>query len=832
MNSLFFRIARIYRKNLFFMGISLAVGAMTLVVILGITESVRTYLREQSAALVGGDLSIETQSGRPLPTLPPLDRLRERGAIFSTRTDTLAMVTSHRPKERWGKLENLLCTIKVIDSSYPLYGTFAFTHGGSTQLNDDEAAVHPDMLERMGLVIGDAISIGSQRFVIKDTIANEPDRIGGTFRLGPLVVLSKDGWEKTGIDGAQTRASDTLLVRYPTSLSLVERTAIYQELRILLKGTGARIEASDDGPSTLLRVLDTASRFFFTIITLAIFLAMVNVRINLSFVLKRFERTIALFFMLGMSRLRITLLFVLMLIVTAFLGTIFGGVAGNILTAVILPYVGTLINVTLATPSLYSNLAPAFWFIIFLTSISSIGFLFQLNSIEPRSLIVGYARKETRSRRILIEVLAIILSFIGLATGIYFMTKNITLAMVASLSLTGIFAVLFIVTQLLLVLLYRVRDRFPFTIKSIIALLRHQGYTGVVAIASLSVAIGSVACVMLLESTIIKNLEREVSDTAPNIYAIDIQVDQRDSVRNIFGSTWNDFPVLRGRFMERNNDKIQERLNEEDPELRREFNLTYRDQLIAGEKVIRGTWHGETVKQAISVEEKFAERAKLTLGDQVMFLVQGMEVRGTITSIRTVESTNGLPFFFLVMSPDLLERFPQTYFGYAYVDDSAVIAAQNELSARFPNITIIPTRDILKTIREVIKTLTLGVSATSLPALILGVLLIVNMLILTLNERANDMLVMSALGIKRLQLFSFFTIEAAGEVLLGSAIGTIFASLIVVTLNVFLFEFPKLYFNSMVFILQLAILLVAVTASAWITLHLMRRSPSELLRKQ
>lgn len=44
-----------------------------------------------------------------------------------------------------------------------------------------------------------------------------------------------------------------------------------------------------------------------------------------------------------------------------------------------------------------------------------------------------------------------------------------------------------------------------------------------------------------------------------------------------------------------------------DPGVTREFNMTYRDNLIAEETLVRGEWHGENIPKSVSIDESFAE---------------------------------------------------------------------------------------------------------------------------------------------------------------------------------------------------------------------------------
>ncbi len=52
-------------------------------------------------------------------------------------------------------------------------------------LGEDQVLVESLLSERLKLVQGDKLVIGSKAFVIRDIIADEPDRSRGKFRLWP-----------------------------------------------------------------------------------------------------------------------------------------------------------------------------------------------------------------------------------------------------------------------------------------------------------------------------------------------------------------------------------------------------------------------------------------------------------------------------------------------------------------------------------------------------------------------------------------------------------------------------------------------------------------------
>src|SRR5262245_11865221 len=117
-------------------------------------------------------------------------------------------------------------------------------------------------------------------------------------------------------------------------------------------------------------------------------------------------------------------------------------------------------------------------------------------------------------------------------------------------------------------------------------------------------------------------------------------------------------PFIRARILKVNEQDFERsevrawstREEEIDARLRnRGVNLTYRDKLGPAEKIIAGKSYDEMKAQPaeISVEEGYAQRVHLKIGDQVKFDVQGVEIPAQVVSLREVNWDSFQPNFFM-----------------------------------------------------------------------------------------------------------------------------------------------------------------------------------------
>ena len=810
--------------------LSLAVGALTLATVLGLIGSVQQFFVTESQSLVGGDITIEENSPTAIEGTPTLTQLTTLGATYSRRIDTLVVVQSNKKPDA-GRLSSLLVSLKVVDQNYPLFGTLGTEDRVIVPLAKNQVLVVRDLLVRMGLSKGDTLTIGKGTFVIADVITSEPDRVAGSFRLGPLLIMSDVGWSMTGIFGTQSRADYTLSVRYPDTLAKNLATVYSAQLRKEFTRLGSQVTVASDGPATLNRILDAAKRFFFTIIVLTLFLVIVNIRVNLIYFLASFQKTIAIMHALGLRRFHLLLLFLLMLGMLSLIAGVVGALAGNLLASIILPYAQSFIGSTLPTVPVVANIPLISLFTLLLCLFSATGFLSRVIAIDPKMLLMGYGVEHGNFRTLLREIPALMLTLIGLYLVVWYLTSSAFIGFIAVASIAGVFMVLFFLVRVGIALGHRKRFAFSFPVRSIMNFLRHQGVLGVTAITSLTIALASIFAVALIEQNVRGNLGTEFKHDAPNLYAIDIQSDQLPGVREIMGNSWKDFSVVRGRFMKRDGYSIQDNIATEDGELAREFNLTSRGELIDGERVFSGRWHGESGIHQVSVEREFAQRAKLTLGSNVEFQVAGIPISATVTSLHEVSATGGLPFFFLVFSPDVLRDFPRSSFGYAFVPETNIPDIQNRLARAYPNISTIPTTQILETVNKVVGVLTIAVIATAIPALILGFILIIAMLALAVRERSNDMLVFTAFGARLRLLFSLFVLESVAVITLAGLFAILISFLGAYLLNRYLFAFKGFYGSWDILWIMIAVVILTSVIALWFAKRFTSLTPTELLRK-
>ena len=187
----------------------------------------------------------------------------------------------------------------------------------------------------------------------------------------------------------------------------------------------------------------------------------------------------------------------------------------------------------------------------------------------------------------------------------------------------------------------------------------------------LSIALGSflVNLIPQIQRGLQEEVQRPDGLTIPSFFLFDIQPEQVEpiklAVQEKGSKLTNLSAMVQSRIITINQvpiiDHIQRHTNSEDKSFvnsirKRGFNLSYRDQLDLSEEIIEGkaiqsVYDFEKNEVAeISVEQRFARRYGVKLGDLLKFDIQGVEIEAKIVNLRKVRWNSFQPNFFYFVS--------------------------------------------------------------------------------------------------------------------------------------------------------------------------------------
>src|SRR5690606_14536664 len=193
-----------------------------------------------------------------------------------------------------------------------------------------------------------------------------------------------------------------------------------------------------------------------------------------------------------------------------------------------------------------------------------------------------------------------------------------------------------------------------------------------VLIVSIGLGTALVCTLFFVQNILLGSVTLATSGNQPNMVLFDIQTAQRQQILSL--AEEQDLPVhgmvpIVNMRLERIN-HITPAILEKDSTLpmrkwvfSREYRVTFRDSITSSEKIVKGKWTGVVDGSAgvipISMEERYAERNGLDIGDTLYFNVQGAMMTTVIGSLREVDWNRIQTNFLVVFPKNTLEEAPQ-----------------------------------------------------------------------------------------------------------------------------------------------------------------------------
>ncbi|MEO6056008.1 MAG: FtsX-like permease family protein, partial [Gemmatimonadales bacterium] len=189
--------------------------------------------------------------------------------------------------------------------------------------------------------------------------------------------------------------------------------------------------------------------------------------------------------------------------------------------------------------------------------------------------------------------------------------------------------------------------------------------------------------------------------------------------------------------------------------LRREYRSTYRDTLVASERLVAGRWFRPGARETeISVERDLAGELGVGVGDEIVWDVQGVPLATRVASLREVDWARFEPNFFVVFAPGALEAAPRSLLILTRVVSAADRGAlQRRIAERAANVTSVDLSSLQQTLERLIGRVVLAIRFMALFTLATGTLVLVGALATSRFQRIREGALLRTLGATRGQLF-------------------------------------------------------------------------------
>lgn len=748
----------------------IALGVAAIAGVTSLSRALTEGISAEGQAILGGDLSFSMVHRQATPDERTfLDNL---GPV--SEVATLRAIARH-PETA----EQTLVELKAVDNAYPLYGNVELTGGGDlASAFSPEDGIHGAvadlaLLARLGIEVGDVISMGNAKIRVADTVVIEPDKLASGMDLGPRLMISTGAIEATGLVQPGSLVRWRYRVQLDGATSDTALRTILQDARSEFPDSGWRIRSRANAAPGLQRNINRFAQFLTLVGLTALVVGGVGVANAIRSYLDTKREVIASFKCLGANGGFVFKVYLIQMLVLASIGILIGLVAGAIIPFGASAALEGILPVQLAASLYPKELGLGLLYGLLTALAFALWPLGRAHDVPPTALFRDQVtvKRMLPRKRYLTATAATGLALAGIAILLAY-DKRIALIYVGATA--GAFVLLVFVARLIMMLARRMPTVRSTELRLAIANIHRPGALTPSVVLSLGLGLSLLVALALIDGNLRRELTATIAQQAPSFFFVDIQDAQRDSFEALLkeqapAADIQSVPMLRGRLVKLKGvptDQIKAAPGSAWV-LRGDRGITYEATIPKNSTLTAGEWWPEdyTGNNLVSIEDEVALDLGLEIGDEISVNVLGREITAEIANLRKVEWQSLAINFVLVFSPNTFAGAPHAHLmtlGWDKdVGTSREIDLLKTVTAEHPTVTAVRVKDAITQVNDLVAQLAWAIRGASSVTLIASVLVLAGALAAGHRNRIYDAVILKTLGATRGRLMLAYASEYA-----------------------------------------------------------------------
>ena len=822
--SLTWRESRSARRRLLLYMSAISLGSAALVAIDSFADNVKNSVKDQSRALLGGDVTFRSRKPFTPDQQAVIDSAtRGSGARFASVVTFPSMALVPRTGA------TRLSQVRAVSANYPFYGEITTTPDGQWKALQQgaNALVDPSLLAALNARVGDTVTLGYAPFRIIGTLKSVPGTPGVAEIIGPRVIIPDRYLKQTQLLVFGSTAEYTTLAGLPNGR---DAGKMVKPFRKQLEKSRVRVTTVAEAEDSATRSINQLSRFIGIVGLIALLLGGVGVASGVRAYVSRKIDTVAILRCLGASSEQVLAMYVAQAAVMGLLGAMVGAALGVAiqfgLPVVFKDFLPVDVKVTLEPQAILTGIAIGGWIAL----IFALRPLLALRNVSPLQTLRRDADADVLRMhwndwpRVIVNV-ALVASVVAIAL---LRAANVKQGLWISAATGGAIAVLVAGAALLSWIARKsLRTRWPYVVRQGVANLYRPANQTRSVVLSLGFGAFLITTLYLVQNNLLRQFQVSVDASNANLVFFDVQEDQRAPIDSLIRARGyrmvESAPVITMRIASINGRTVDQIAADSAPSrarmgrasesgqtesesgsrgsaggagggggqnrsdrpswaLRREYRSTYRDKPTSSEKIVKGKWfsasairtHSDTGE--VSIAQDVAEELHLKVGDVVTWDVQGVQIPTRVMSLREVTWTRFQPNFFAVFSPPTLQGAPKQYVLLSSVTGAPAVAGlQRDVVTRFPNVSSLDLSLIKESVEKIAAKVTAAIRFMALFSLAMGIPVLFSAVAATRRERIREGVLLKTLGATRGQIARILLAEYSLLGLLGSLTGMLLA---------------------------------------------------------
>ena len=714
---------------------NIALGVLGFLVVVGFNDSFLAEIRSRTKAIAAADM---VASSRVKPSDEAVATLRShlpQGTVESEELSLTTMATTTTGSR--------LVEVRFVDEKFPMYGSLQLAQGGNTApgvakdiFNTNKIWIYPELQAQLGVHIGDTLKIGDVSYIISDLVLDDPTTSGLGFVLAPRIYASIDTAAETGLMQFGSRVQYMYRFKLPGN---IDSDLLEQTLRTEIPNRDLRIKSHRNASEEMGRMQSYLNDYLGLVALAALFLATVGtaylLRGHLSATIKEF----GILRSLGGAPTLPAKVFAIQAVLLGLAGSLMAIVLSRILmpqlSSLMTPLTGKISTapISLESAGIGVVMAVAGGLLMALPLIGRLlslkpAFLFQEASVPTIAF---------RPRQSLYYLPALVLWWLAAVAQSHSL-RNGSIFAGAFLGASIILAAWgFLKLTALAKILPKIHTRIPWKLKLALTQMARSPLASLSSFLALALGATLLNVIPQIRASVAKEIERP--DTSiPQFFMFDIQDDQIDPLKEFFtnrhvtlsqpaGIVRARLDTINGQPAEQRKLTIESNREQGDRESlqTRMQNLSFRSALSASESLTEGqfngsNWDGQSVPE-MSIEQEFAKRLGLKLGDILTFDISGVAIDAKVSSFRRVRWTSFQPNFFILLQPGVLDDAPKTWVASATgIQDSDRDIIQRDLVNTWSNISVIDVKSAVRRMLTLIDQISKAIGFIAVLAVLAG----------------------------------------------------------------------------------------------------------------
>ncbi|WP_244552483.1 ABC transporter permease [Allosphingosinicella indica] len=751
------------------LAVCLFLGVLALAGVGSLSASIVRGLSDQGQAILGGDVQADVAQREATPG--ELALLRREGAV-SHVTRMRAMAA--RPDGS----ETMLVDLKGIDAAYPLYGDFRLAPGAiAPRPGAGQVAIGPELGERLRVGVGDPVRIGNALFTVAGIIAEEPDRPGQGFTLGPPAIVDRAGLAATGL--VQPGSLYTSLYRIRIAPG-TELEPVTKRLETRLADAGFDVDDRTNSAPGTRRFIERVGQFLTLVGLTALVVAGIGVGNGVSSWLDMKRGGIATLKLLGATGGTIFRIYLIEIGLVAGGAIAAGLAAGALVPWVVVQVAGDALPVPPALGLHPLPLAASAAYGILIALVFALLPLARAREVPAASLFRGAVASSARGLRANAGMLlAVALAAAGIAALAIFTAREPLFAAGFIAAALGLLLMLSLLGGAIRALAARLpRPKSPLLRLALANVHRPGAQTGRLVVA-LGLGLTLFTTLAVIETNLAGQIRTTIPQRAPSFFLLDIPVGEIDRFRSLAKQAAPEgdlvtVPSLRGSVVAVNGQRVADMESIPDGAwmLRGDRGLTYAATPPGSSRVVEGEWWPADYAgpPLVSVDVEGARALGLKPGDGLTFSILGREFDARIANLREINwDTMGFNFA-IVFAPGALESAPHSFMATIAMPADEERGFARAVSNAFPAVSAIRVKEIVQTVSDMLGQLTVAVRSAASVAILAGIAVLVGALAASRRARIYDSVILKLLGATRARILGAQAIEFVGLALVLAAV--------------------------------------------------------------